>query len=105
MLPAAIPERADILRRRWIKLSPTIVMAMTCFVSFLIFYGITSRGKLQASDEAAVFASGVALARDGHLAIDDLQWLQDRVNIGEKGPDGHLYTKYFPGNIFSVALV
>src|SRR5205085_2636148 len=47
----------------------------------------------------------IALTRDGHLAIDDLQWLQDRVNIGEKGPDGHLYTKYFPGNIFSVALV
>jgi len=60
---------------------------------------------LQASDEAAVFATGVSLATRGHLAIDDFQWLQDRVNIGTKGPDGHLYTKYFPGNVFAVALV
>ena len=29
----------------------------------------------------------------------------DRVNIGHKGRDGHLYTKYFPGNIFGVAAV
>ena len=76
-----------------------------CFFSFLLFYGITSRGKLQASDEAAVFATGVSLATRGHLAIDDFHWLQDRVNIGTKGPDGHLYTKYFPGNVFAVALV
>jgi hypothetical protein len=82
-----------------------LVASSICFVSLLLFYGITARGKLQASDEAAVFASGVSLATHGHLAIDDLQWLQDHVNIGERGPDGHLYTKYFPGNIFGVALI
>ena len=82
-----------------------LVAGSICFVSLLLFYGITARGKLQASDEAAVFASGVSLATHGHLAIDDLQWLQDHVNIGERGPDGHLYTKYFPGNIFGVALI
>ncbi len=60
---------------------------------------------MQASDEAAVFATGVSLATRGHLAIDGFEWLQDRVNIGAKGPDGHLYTKYFPGNVFAVALV
>ncbi len=82
-----------------------LVASSICFISLLLFYGITARGKLQASDEAAVFASGVSLATHGHLAIDDLQWLQDHVNIGERGPDGHLYTKYFPGNIFGVALI
>ena len=82
-----------------------LIAGSICFVSLLLFYGITARGKLQASDEAAVFASGVSLATHGHLAIDDLQWLQDHVNIGERGPDGHLYTKYFPGNIFGVALI
>jgi hypothetical protein len=82
-----------------------LVASSICFVSLLLFYGITARGKLQASDEAAVFASGVSMAAHGHLAIDDLQWLQDHVNIGERGPDGHLYTKYFPGNIFGVALI
>ena len=82
-----------------------LVAGSICFVSLLLFYGITARGKLQTSDEAAVFASGVSLATHGHLAIDDLQWLQDHVNIGERGPDGHLYTKYFPGNIFGVALI
>jgi len=82
-----------------------LIAGSICFVSLLLFYGITARGKLQTSDEAAVFASGVSLATHGHLAIDDLQWLQDHVNIGERGPDGHLYTKYFPGNIFGVALI
>src|SRR5438874_5092705 len=82
-----------------------LVAGSICFVSFLLFYGITARGKIQSSDEAAVFATGVSLATRGRLAIDQLQWLQEHVNIGERGPDGHLYTKYFPGNIFSVALI
>jgi len=62
-----------------------LVAGSICFVSLLLFYGITARGKLQASDEAAVFASGISLATHGHLAIDDLQWLQDHVNIGDRG--------------------
>lgn len=60
---------------------------------------------MQASDEAAVFASGISLATTGHLAIDELKSLQEKVNLGTEGPDGHLYTKYFPGNVFAVALV
>jgi hypothetical protein len=82
-----------------------LVAGLICFISFLVFYGVTARGKIQTSDEAAVFATGVSLATRGQLAIDDFQWLQDHVNVGERGPDGHLYTKYFPGNIFSVALI
>ena len=82
-----------------------LVAGSLCFVFFLLFYGITSRGKLQASDEAAVFATGVSLATRGQLNVDELEWLQEHVNIGERGPDGHLYTKYFPGNIFSTALI
>jgi hypothetical protein len=76
-----------------------------CLVSFLLLYGITSRGKLRASDEAAVFASGISLATTGHLNIDQLKPLQEKVNLGSEGPDGHLYTKYFPGNVLAVALV
>jgi hypothetical protein len=82
-----------------------LVAGSTCFVALLLFYSVTGRGKLQTSDEAAVFATGVLLATRGHLAIDEFEWLQEGVNIGQKGPDGHLYTKYFPGNVFSVALV
>src|SRR5690242_10791380 len=82
-----------------------LVAGLICFLSFLLLYGISSRGKLQASDEAAVFASGVSLATTGHLAIDQLKPLQEKVNLGDEGPDGHLYTKYFPGNVFAVALV
>lgn len=82
-----------------------LVAGALCFVFFLLVYGITARGKLQTSDEAAVFTTGVSLATQGDLAIDELEWLNARVNIGQKGPDGHLYTKYFPGNIFSVAFI
>ena len=83
----------------------SLIAGSICFLCFLLFYGITARGRLQASDEAAVFASGVSLATHGHLAVDQLRPLQERVNIGAEGPDGHLYTKYFPGNIFTVALI
>ncbi len=89
--------------RRLLTAGP--IASLVFFFFFLAVYGITSRGKLQASDEAAVFASGISLATRGHLAIDDFAWLQERVNIGSTGPDGHLYTKYFPGNVFAVALV
>ncbi len=82
-----------------------LIAGSICFLCFLLFYGITARGKLQASDEAAVFASGISLATSGHLAIDQLRPLQAHVNIGAEGPDGHLYTKYFPGNVFTVALI
>jgi hypothetical protein len=82
-----------------------LIAGTICVVFFAFLYGITSRGKLQASDEAAVFASGISLATTGHLAIDQLKPLQDKVNLGTEGPDGHLYTKYFPGNVFAVALV
>src|SRR5256886_2931164 len=83
----------------------TLIAGSACFLCLLLFYGITTRGKLQASDEAAVFATGISLATTGHLAIDNFNWLQERVNIGSIGPDGHLYTKYFPGNVFAIALI
>ncbi|MEP7014605.1 MAG: hypothetical protein ABI925_04120 [Verrucomicrobiota bacterium] len=70
-----------------------------------MFYGITSRGKFQTSDELSVFVTGASLATRGQLQIDEFQWLQDRVNIGQTGPDGHLYIKYFPGNVLASALV
>ena len=82
-----------------------LIAGAICFVSLLLLYGIPARGKLQASDEAAVFASGISLATTGHLAIDQLKPLQEEVNLGTEGPYGRLYTKYFPGNVFAVALV
>jgi hypothetical protein len=81
-----------------------LLAGLLCFASFLLFYGLTSRGNLQTSDETAVFATGISLATRGNLAIDELQWLDSRVNVGQKGRDGHFYTKYFPGNVFSIAL-
>lgn len=82
-----------------------LLAGLLCFILFLLFYGITARAELQVSDEVAVFATSASLVTKGTLAIDEMQWLQDTVNIGKKGRDGHLYTKYFPGNIFSAAAI
>jgi len=81
------------------------LVCLLIFVFFLFFYGLTARAHVQVSDEVAVFATSVSLVTEGDLAIDELQWLQDVVNIGQKGRDGHLYAKYFPGNVFSAAAV
>lgn len=82
------------------KLAP-----VACFFIFLFIYGITSRADLQVSDEIAVFSSGVSLATKGTINIDSLEWLQSAVNIGRVDSDGHLYTKYFPGNILGIAIL
>lgn len=79
--------------------------AVLCFILFTLFYGWTARGRLQVSDEVATFATGISLATQGDLAIDELQWLQDAVNIGARGTDDHLYAKYFPGNVLSSAVL
>ncbi len=85
---------------RKVKVAPLV-----CFLVFLLIYGITSRADLQLSDEIAVFSSGISLATKGTLDIDSLQWLQARENLGQNGVGGHLYTKYFPGNILGTALI
>lgn len=79
------------------------VSAILCFVLFTLYYGVTARARLQVSDEVATFATGISLATQGDLAIDELQWLQDAVNIGARGNGDHLYAKYFPGNVLSSA--
>jgi hypothetical protein len=78
---------------------------LLCFFFFLVVYGLTARAELQVSDEVAVFTTGVSLATQGDLAIDELQWLQDAVNIGQKGRNGQLYAKYFPGNVLCTAVI
>lgn len=85
--------------------SKDTIVGTLCFVFFVLFYGISSRSEIQVSDEAATFAAGISLATQGDLVIDELQWLQDRVNIGQKGRGEHLYAKYFPGNILSTAII
>jgi hypothetical protein len=82
-----------------------ILAGTICFLSFLLFYGITARSNAQVSDEVAVLASSVSLIKNNNLAIDNWQWLQDEVNIGSLGRGGHLYSKYFPGNVYVSALI
>ena len=60
------------------------VSAILCFVLFTLYYGWTARARLQVSDEVATFATGMSLATQGELAIDELQWLQDAVLIGAR---------------------
>jgi hypothetical protein len=81
------------------------VSIVLCFVSFLLIYGVTSRADIQVCDEAAVFTSAISLATTGSLNIDNLRPLQASVSIGHEAPDGHLYTKYFPGNILGTAFI
>jgi hypothetical protein len=84
-----------------------LIPGLLCFLSFLLFYGLTSRADILGSDDVAVFASGISLETQGNLAIDNLQWLANtlNINLGETGRDGHLYAKYFPGNILSTSIV
>lgn len=81
------------------------IAGLLCFIFFLVFYGVTSRANLQVSDEAAVFSTGISLALHGNPAIDELQWLQKGVNIGQIGRGNHLYAKYFPGIELGIAVV
>lgn len=78
---------------------------LICFIFFFLLYGITSRADLQLTDEVAVFASAVSLAEEGNLSIDELQWLNIKINLGDTGQEGRLYAKYFPGNILTSAVV
>lgn len=81
------------------------VAGALCFIVFLFIYGVTSRADLQLTDEVAVFTSAISLETQGALEIDKLQWLNDTINIGTVGGDGHLYSKYFPGNVITAAIV
>lgn len=83
----------------------TLLLASSiCFLFFLFFYGLSSRDNLQVSDEKVVFSTGMSLATRGSLAIDELQGLQDALLIGQNGRGDHLYGKYFPGNVVSIAI-
>lgn len=83
----------------------TVFVGLICFLFFLFFYGLTSRGNWQDSDEITVLSTGLSLATRGSLAIDELQKIQDTINIGQIGRGNHLYGKYFPGNVLSIAIV
>jgi hypothetical protein len=82
----------------------TLLASLFCFLSFLFFYGVTSRDNLQVSDEFVVFSTGMSLATRGSLAIDGLQGMQNALHIGQVGRGDHLYGKYFPGNVVSIAI-
>jgi hypothetical protein len=84
----------------------TSALAFLCFVFFALLYSLTARADIQVTDEAAVLASGISLATQGDLSIDELAWLQGRqgITVGDWGRDGHLYAKYFPGNILASSI-
>lgn len=87
--------------------SPRFFAGLACFFVLLALYSITSRADLQLSDETAVFASAISLESKGDLSIDELQWLHDCrcLNFGKMGREGHLYSKYFPGNAVASAII
>ena len=83
----------------------SLIAAVVCFLSFLVIYGLTARSNAQVTDEVAMAAAGVSLVTDGDLSIDEWQWIQDAIGVGQTGREGHLFPKYFPGNIYSFALL
>ena len=96
------------IRNFWAGLSEparNTIAALLCFSFFLFVYGITSTANASASDEVATFRTGITLVTEGHLYIDDLWKFQHITAIGTKGIGGHLYSKYFPGNTLSAALI
>ena len=87
------------------KLTLENIAGIACFFFFLFVYGITARSDIQVSDEVVMAATGVSIIVDDDYAIDEWQWLQDSITFGQIGIDGHLYAKYFPGNIYGFALL
>ena len=71
------------------------------FVFFLLIYVISSRGGIQNVDELTIFASMLNLMEKGTFSIDELSELDENIEyrIGFYGKDGHLYSKYSPGNV------
>ncbi len=60
---------------------------------------------IQTSDDAATLASAGALWDRHTLAIPEMEWLDERVNIGRHGRDGLLYSKYGLGQTVTVAVL
>ena len=75
--------------------------SITILLFFLFAYMLTARGKIQNSDEMTMYASLMNLVEKHTLAIDELNTLNQSIDlrIGFYGADGHLYSKYSPGNI------
>jgi hypothetical protein len=74
---------------------------------FLFVYVLTARGRIQNSDEATMFSSLTNLMERGTLAIDELAALNQQIDfrVGFVGTDGHLYSKYSPGNLIAGSLL
>lgn len=64
-------------------------------------YVISATGQVQGVDELTMFASLMKLMEKNTLAIDELSELNENIDfrIGFYGKDGHLYSKYSPGNV------
>ncbi len=78
---------------------------LACFLFFLALYGFTARANLLSSDEVSVFETSINLATKHILNLDNLYKIHKITSLGEIGPDNHLYTKYFPGNILGAIVI
>ncbi len=77
------------------------------FLFFLLLYFITARGKPQNVDEVAMYSTLINFMNTKSLAIDELDELNQGIDqrIAFPGREGHLYSKYSPGNILIAILL
>ncbi len=75
-----------------------ILAAMLC----LFLFSLNHLG-IQTSDDAAMLATAATVWDNHTLAIPEMEWLNERVNIGKNGRDGLLYSKYGLGQVLVAA--
>jgi hypothetical protein len=81
------------------------LIALVIFLFFTLLYAITSHASVVSSDEVSVFGTSINIATRHILNIDNLRQIHRITPLGQFGVDRHLYTKYFPGNIISAAVI
>jgi hypothetical protein len=68
----------------------------------LLLFSLAHLG-IQSSDDAATLATASALWDRHTLAIPGMAWLDERVDIGQRHPNGTLYSKYGLGQVVTAA--
>jgi hypothetical protein len=87
--------------------SKNSIISLGLLLLFLFVYILTARGQIQNADEATMFSSLSNLMEKRTLAIDELEELNQNIDfkVGFVGSDGHLYSKYSPGNLIAGSLL
>ena len=78
--------------------------AAACVAASLLLFSLAHLG-VQNCDDAAMLAYAGALWDRRTLAIPHMEWLDERVDIGRRGRDGQLYSKYGLGQPAAAALM